>query len=236
MAYLETPTVSIGGGHRLRADAARQWKLMDSAFRKARGHNIPITSSTRTMARQDYLYQGWINRLPGFNLALPSGKSTHNFGTAIDAGGNAGIEGTADHNWLVKNGPKYGWHWTGRDFSHREAWHFDYQPGTATITATSSKPATNVLKEIGLDMSQIGYVHRAEPGYDTEWMICGQEIPGGYNVTTSVTVAVGWGALYGTPDGDSWKALTRDQYIQLQLTMAKMNKDWVAQQKKIFGK
>lgn len=101
-------------------------------------------------------------------------------------------------------------------------------PGTTNKPAPVEPPAD--LME-AIRMSQIRYVHRVEPGYDTEWMIAGMEVPGGFQTTTDEEVAVGWGALYGTDKGDSWKALNRKQYIKLQQSVAELHRRWVALQK-----
>lgn len=140
--YVEVDTASIGGGHRLRKDAAVQFLLLAAAFYAEFGYALPVRSAWRSFARQDYLWNGWLHRLPGFNLALPPGESTHNWGLGVDFGGRAGIEGTREHAWLVKHAPAYGFHWTGRNFSQREAWHFDYKPHTATVTSTPTTPDT----------------------------------------------------------------------------------------------
>lgn len=84
-----------------------------------------------------------------------------------------------------------------------------------------------------LDMSTIRYVHRVEKGYGPEWMIVGMEIPGGFQTTTDQTTAEGWGVIYGTDKGDSWRGLTRKQYIALQASAASLNAAYVVQQKAI---
>lgn len=122
--------------------------------------------------------------------------------------------------------------------SPRELWHvgdFNSPWVVPTFAAPAGviKPIPVVREEDEDDMSTIRYVHRAEPGYATEWMIVGMELPGGFETTTDETTAVGWGAIYGTDKGDSWKALNRKQYIALQQSAAKLHKRWVEMQKAI---
>lgn len=133
----ESLTVSIGGGHRLSPDAARQWIVLNAAFRRVFGIDIPIKSAWRSNARQSELYALYLAGRG--NLALPPGRSTHNKGLALDIAGNAALRGTAQHNWIVANGSAYGWKWTGRNFSQIEPWHFDYVGGE-TIRSTSDIP------------------------------------------------------------------------------------------------
>ena len=106
-----------------------------------------------------------------------------------------------------------------------------YATGASAPTGTPKPtpvPKPVDPEEEDIDMSQIRYVHRVEPGYGTEWMIVGMEVPGGYQTTTDQTTAEGWGAVYGTDKGDSWKALNRKQYIALQSSAAELNRKWTA--------
>jgi hypothetical protein len=71
--------------------------------------------------------------------------SKHNDGLAFDLGGPGGsVISDFAHALLVKYGPKFGIHWTGKGFG--EKWHFEYVPGTALIVA-SDKPATPIKEE-----------------------------------------------------------------------------------------
>jgi hypothetical protein len=66
-------------------------------------------------------------------------------------------------------------------------------------------------------------------------MIVGMEIPGGFQVTTDEEVAVGWGAVYGTDEGNSWKGLNRQTYIKLQQSAGRLHLAWLGMQKQING-
>lgn len=122
----------IGGGHKLSQAFAPRWRALNAHAKSVFGVDIPIKSAWRSNARQAVLYAAWVARLPGANLALPPGRSTHNKGTGIDVAGRFALRGTKEHDWLVANGPTFGVHWTGRNFSQVEPWHFDYLGGGST--------------------------------------------------------------------------------------------------------
>jgi hypothetical protein len=48
------------------------------------GNRFDITHGYRTMAQQQYLYNRWLNHVPGQAQAAPPGRSMHNFGLAVD--------------------------------------------------------------------------------------------------------------------------------------------------------
>jgi hypothetical protein len=52
------------------------------------GHNIQVVDAWREYAQQKYLYNGWINHLPGFNLASnpddPNAQNNHLRAAAVD--------------------------------------------------------------------------------------------------------------------------------------------------------
>ena len=63
-------------------------RLADLA-KQRHGITVTMTSGFRTRAEQEYLYSGWVRRLPGFNLAARPGTSNHEarsdgFGYAAD--------------------------------------------------------------------------------------------------------------------------------------------------------
>lgn len=89
------------------------------------GVDLQLVSGFRTMAEQRRLYDGWINKRPGFNLAARPGFSNHQSGTALDLN----TQGTSDsvgtgkvYNWLAKNGARF-------DFARipSEHWHWEFK-------------------------------------------------------------------------------------------------------------
>ena len=113
--------VPVGNGQYMRADAASHFKAMVGAAARA-GIHLSATSGFRTMAQQQYLYDGWIHHRPGFNLAARPGYSNHQNGIAMDIGGVGGY-GTTAYRWLAANSGKFGFK---TDVSG-EYWHFDYR-------------------------------------------------------------------------------------------------------------
>lgn len=91
-----------------------------------------LKSAGRTFEQQQYLYNGWIRRLPGFNLAAKPGTSLHEKGNAIDA-----ERGSPMQTWLAKGGSLYkvnsGENLRAHEYGFyrtvpTEAWHFAYYP------------------------------------------------------------------------------------------------------------
>lgn len=109
----------VGNGQVMRTDAALAFLAMQAAARHA-GYNLSPTSGFRSQEQQERLYTGWINKLPGFNLAARPGYSNHQSGISIDIGGLGGYH-TEAYKWLAANAAKFGfvndvsgeyWHWT----------------------------------------------------------------------------------------------------------------------------
>lgn len=110
------------------------------------GRQITITEGFRTLATQQYLYNGWVNRLPGFNLAAVPGTSIHGDGQACDFGPAVDTYGSDDRAWMLDNGPAFGWYPTGDHFSPREAWHWEH-PALSVVGPTITAPVINKIKE-----------------------------------------------------------------------------------------
>lgn len=108
-------------GKNLEVKQAKRFLEMQEAARRD-GVDLKLVSGFRTMAEQRHLYDGWVNRRPGFNLAARPGYSEHQNGTALDlnTSGPSDSRGSGKvYNWLEKNGRKFGferipaehWHW-----------------------------------------------------------------------------------------------------------------------------
>jgi len=98
---------------------------MQAAYRQQFGQDLTVISGGRTHEEQARLYNLYLSGRG--NLAAKPGTSVHESGRAADFGGAAHSGNTPQHAWLVANGPKFGWLWTGKAFSQREDWHFEYQ-------------------------------------------------------------------------------------------------------------
>lgn len=111
--------VSIGSGHKLRADAAASYQRM-----RAAGMPAGVTSSYRTPAEQQALRDAWVAHVngtgPQANYALPPDESDHVRGTALDLPWGARV-------WVEQHGQAHGWHGVTN-----EKWHKAYNPTTDT--------------------------------------------------------------------------------------------------------
>lgn len=149
-ALSPVPATLAGSGY-LRSDAARQYTALNDAFRTRFGTDLVITEGYRSLARQQYLYDGFMSGQPGFNLAAEPGTSNHGWATACDFGGDVASYDTQQKAWMDVNAPIFGWSPTGNGFSRREPWHFDYIRAYEPITTPPVKKEKDmfVLKTIG---------------------------------------------------------------------------------------
>ena len=130
----------IGADHQLKyvsADVAPFYLQLVNAA-EADGVILPLRSGFRTYAKQEYLYNGYIKGLHGFNLAAKPGFSNHQDGFAYDFV-ISGYEGNPLYDWLKKNAPKHGFVRT----VNKEPWHWEYRPDVA---ATGKYKTANVAK------------------------------------------------------------------------------------------
>ena len=109
--------LSIGNGHRLRADAAKAFNRM------ARERDLCVTDSYRSYGAQVDVY----GRKP--DLAAVPGTSNHGLGLALDLCGGVESFGTEAYRWMKANAPRYGWahpSWAEPGGSRPEPWHWEY--------------------------------------------------------------------------------------------------------------
>lgn len=151
-------TLSWAPGHRLRSDAAAAFESLNQAYRARFGTSISITDSYRTLATQQHLYE---TKGPG--LAAVPGTSNHGWALAVDLGGGINSFGTAQHVWMVANGPAYGWihpPWARQGGGREEAWHFEYDGNT-----TPTPPTEEDMPLTDTDIAKIwGYKNAAING------------------------------------------------------------------------
>ncbi len=112
---------------------------------------ISSMGAGRTRADQSYLYNGWIKRLPGFNLAAPPGTSKHEKGNALDL-----TRGTPAQLWMCAGGDPYKVRAGEKLRAHQygyyrdvptEPWHFAYYPERDTRAAA----------DLRVRLSQLGH-------------------------------------------------------------------------------
>ena len=118
------------------------FQLRDNVHRIA-GFHIRITEpwgAGRTIEQQRYLYQGWINRRPGFNMAAPPGSSNHEAPyTAFDLVNwrqNIPVIEREARALGLRRDPSEGWHWNymGAPYGPGSGGTPGAQPGTPTPT------------------------------------------------------------------------------------------------------
>lgn len=122
-------------GERVAVGTAARFKRLAAAFQAETGCSLHVSSGTRTGDEQQYLYDGWINRRPGFNLAAPRGFSNHEETGPIgpraldvyDSGRDAGVTSAGTHrsNVLKNLAPAHGFKMAGLSFNPLEAWHIE---------------------------------------------------------------------------------------------------------------
>jgi hypothetical protein len=105
---------------------------------------------------QKYLYDNWVARKPGFNLAAKPYTSKHGNGISLDLNTGSRTKNTLNeslYSWLIKNSWKYGFVRSVRS----EEWHFDYLPNLINSSQGGpySKLAANdsnlFFSDLGLD-------------------------------------------------------------------------------------
>lgn len=121
-------TDQLGFAQYLRCDAADALTALNEAFRAQFGASIDMDLTYRS-------YEDQVAMKAAFGgLAAAPGTSSHGLGTALDVQewpGTYGF-GTARYDWLVANGPTYGWYAPARvrqGQTYAEYWHFEYGPG-----------------------------------------------------------------------------------------------------------
>lgn len=111
----------------LEARAAADWEAMCITAAKE-GVILRANSGFRSMEKQEHLYSGYSQGLPGFNLAAKPGYSNHQSGEAVDIA-DCATPDTRTHRWLSANARRWRWVNTGMTFTaQKEPWHWEYAP------------------------------------------------------------------------------------------------------------
>ncbi|NII41124.1 hypothetical protein E9228_001771 [Curtobacterium flaccumfaciens] len=140
LAFVAVSTTGLGDQY-LVDTAAAAFSALSAAFENALGKSLTVAEAYRDLARQQYLYDGWIAKEPGFNLAAEPGTSVHGLGRAVDFSGGVNSYGTPEKTWMNANAPKYGWQPKGDGFSPQEPWHFEYDGSYNAVPAVASSVA-----------------------------------------------------------------------------------------------
>lgn len=128
MCVIPWGTDQLGFAQYLRCDAADALTALNDAFRAQFGAPLDLDLTYRS-------YDDQVAMKAAFGgLAAAPGTSSHGLGTALDVQewpDTYGF-GTARYDWLVANGPAYGWYAPERvreGQPYAEYWHFEYGPG-----------------------------------------------------------------------------------------------------------
>ncbi|WP_217616639.1 M15 family metallopeptidase, partial [Cellulomonas sp. GbtcB1] len=128
MCQVPWGTDQLGFAQYLRCDAADALTALNDAFRARFGASLDMDLTYRS-------YDDQVAMKAAFGgLAAAPGTSSHGLGTALDVQEWVGTYGfgTARYDWLVANGPTYGWYAPARvrqGQPYEEYWHFEYGPG-----------------------------------------------------------------------------------------------------------
>lgn len=95
-------------GHQLSTEAAETFDDMSEAYAREFGNPLDVTGGYLSFDEQDANYQKMAEEIEEPWIA-PAGYHTHGMGTAADIAGPASIKGTEQYDWLVQEGPTYGW-------------------------------------------------------------------------------------------------------------------------------
>lgn len=111
-------------GIALRPEAAGALDALNFYYLQRFGRDIGVSEGMRDLAGQNFYWDRFVNRRPGWTVAARPGTSNHGWGLAVDLSGPLANRYTEEHRWIVANAPLFGWEWTGVNFD--EDWHFDY--------------------------------------------------------------------------------------------------------------
>lgn len=117
-------TVKTAPGQMLRCDAQAAFDRMSHAYKARFSTPISVTDAYR-----DYDTQVILKRRKGRMAATP-GTSNHGWALAVDLGGGINSFGSAEHQWMRANAPKFGWihpGWARQTGSLPEPWHWEFR-------------------------------------------------------------------------------------------------------------
>lgn len=136
-----------GTGHRVRRDLINQTVALRAAFAHRFGRSLWLTDSYRSYNSQVSIFNARYTRTylagrpskvwsgvryyqwPGTAMAAVPGTSNHGWATAIDWASRVNVQGSTEHNWMVVNGPRFGWSWPSWwARAAGEWWHFEATP------------------------------------------------------------------------------------------------------------
>lgn len=125
----EMCTIPFMSTHKIHCRAVDDLGAMNKSYKAKFGTNLPIDTWKYSTYRS-YADQVQVKKTISAPIVATPGTSPHGWGLAIDfKEGSKYSYGSAIHNWLKTNGPKYGWEqmpWHQKGGKYQEYWHFDY--------------------------------------------------------------------------------------------------------------
>lgn len=120
----EVDLIDIGSGFKLERVAANTFITMRAEAAKD-GVKLVVNSAFRSMEEQERLYAAF--QAGTGNLAARPGYSNHQSGIALDIDVDASFNSPV-YLWLQSHAGFYDWVNTGKTFSQKEPWHWEYRP------------------------------------------------------------------------------------------------------------
>ncbi len=113
-----------GTGRYIAVELLPQVVALRAAFKARFGKDLVITDGYRSYEGQVAARNRYLNGQGAY--AVPPGTSNHGLAKAIDFGSRVNILGSAEHNWMVENAPRFGFVWLRKAGNGSiEPWHFD---------------------------------------------------------------------------------------------------------------
>lgn len=131
-------------GHAFRKGAANALAALNVKFKQRFGYDIPVLEGMRSVEKQEFYWNRYVKKLPGWTVAAVPRTSNHGWGLSGDLAPPLDDRDSEEHEWMRDNAPDFGWDWDGVEFD--EDWHWTWlgrKLSAAQIAAwENSTPAT----------------------------------------------------------------------------------------------
>jgi len=195
----ESALVSVGNGQFAQKDAAAAWFALQAACYAATGVMLGVNEAYRNLAGQQYYWNRYINKLPGWTVAAYPGTSNHGWAIAFDITGY-----DAAWTWLQNNAARFGFSWaTGK--ASNERWHWEFVGALGSYTSIiNARLDSNYIKAL---QAQLGVGVDGDAGPETTKALqtrIGTVADGDFGPNSIKALQIFIGAV---PDGD-WGTIT----------------------------
>lgn len=225
--------VTVQGSMQLAEPAATAWLALVADVCASTGIRLTITSPGGAWRSEEMVLDMWRNPAR-YGATMGTAKprslggpgSIHQDGLCVDIWNWAAI-GTPD---LDHYAALHGF----RRTITGERWHYQHNGITPAGATPTPIPASTLEEELLMSTSIRYHYKPASAESAAEFGIFGDELPGGYEVSTVEATGVAWGRLYGRPDGSPWTSnMTRGQWIRLQEEARHRHEVWLEQQRQL---